>query len=50
MNTILKYSTVNIIKIRKSLMDIIDKYQLSKIVKERLNDGEKSIKVDIDEL
>lgn len=50
MNRILRHSRVSIIKIRKSLMEVIDKYQLSKIVKERLNDREKSIKVDIDEL
>ncbi len=37
-------------KTYEKLMEIVEEYQLSKIVKERLNDGEKSIKVDIDEL
>lgn len=37
-------------KTYEKLMEIVEEYQLSKIVEERLNDGEKSIKVDIDEL
>ena len=31
-------------------LDIIDDYYLAQVVEERLNDGEKSIKIDIDEL
>ena len=34
----------------EKMMDIIDDYYLAKEVEERLNDGEKSIKIDIDEL
>lgn len=34
----------------EKLMDIVDDYHLSQEVEERLNDGEKSIRVDIDEL
>jgi len=34
----------------EKMMDIIDDYYLSQQVKERLNDGEKSIKVELDEL
>ena len=34
----------------EKMMDIIDDYHLSQIVSERLNDGEESIRVDIDDL
>lgn len=34
----------------EKMMDIIDDYELSQIVKERLNDGEEAIRVDIDDL
>ncbi len=34
----------------EKLMEIVEEYQLSKIVEERLNDNEKSIKVNIDDL
>ena len=34
----------------EKMMDIIDDYYLSQIVKERLNDNEKPIRVDIDDL
>ena len=34
----------------EKMMDIIDDYYLSQQVKERLNDGEKGIKVELDEL
>ena len=34
----------------EKMMDIIDDYHLSQIVKERLNDGEEAIRVDIDDL
>ncbi|MDQ7083965.1 MAG: antitoxin [Sulfurovum sp.] len=34
----------------EKMMGIIDDYHLSQIVKERLNDGEEAIRVDIDEL
>lgn len=37
-------------KTYEKLMEIVEEYQLSKLVEERLNDGEKTIKVDIDEL
>lgn len=37
-------------KTYEKLMEIVEEYQLSKIVEERLNDSEKPIKVDIDEL
>lgn len=37
-------------KTYEKMMEIIEEYQLSKLVEERLNDSEKSIKVDIDEL
>jgi len=36
--------------IYEQMMEIIDDYALSKQVKERLNDGGKSIKVNLDEL
>ena len=34
----------------EKMMDIVDDYHLSKIVDERLNDGSKPIRVDIDDL
>ncbi len=34
----------------EKMMDIIDDYYLAQIVKERLNDGEEPIRVNIDEL
>ena len=34
----------------ESMMDIIDDYYLAQQVRERLNDGEESIKVELDEL
>lgn len=34
----------------EKMMDIVDDYHLAKEVEERLNDGEKSIRVDIDDL
>jgi antitoxin StbD len=34
----------------ESMMDIIDDYYLAKEVRERLNDGEEAIEMDIDEL
>jgi len=34
----------------EKLMDIVDDYQLRKIVEERLNDGEEPIEVNIDDL
>jgi len=34
----------------EKMMDIIDDYYLAQEVRERLNDGEKSIKVELDEL
>jgi antitoxin StbD len=34
----------------ESMMDIIDDYQLAQIVRERLNDGEGTIEVSIDDL
>ena len=34
----------------EKMMDIIDDYHLSQIVEERLNDGEKAIRVSIDDL
>ena len=34
----------------EKMIDIIDDYYLAKEVEERLNDGEESIKVDVDEL
>ena len=34
----------------EKMMDIIDDYYLSQIVKERLNDNKKPIRVDIDDL
>ncbi len=34
----------------EKMMDIIDDYYLAQQVKERLNDGEKGIKVELDEL
>lgn len=37
-------------KLYEEMMDVIDDYYLSIEVKERLNDGEESIEVDIDEL
>ena len=37
-------------KTYEKMMEIIEEYQLSKLVEERLNDSEKSIKVDIGEL
>ena len=37
-------------KLYEKMMDIVDDYYLSKIVEERLNDGEKPIRVNIDDL
>jgi len=37
-------------KLYEQMMDIVDDYYLGKLVEERLNDGEKSIKVNIDDL
>jgi len=34
----------------ENMMDIIDDYYLSKVVDERLNDGSKPVKVDVDDL
>jgi len=34
----------------EKMIDIIDDYHLSQIVKERLNDGEETIRVNIDDL
>jgi antitoxin StbD len=34
----------------ESMMDIIDDYHLAQIVRERLNDGDEGIEVDLDEL
>ncbi len=34
----------------EKMIDIIDDYHLSQIVKERLNDGDEPIRVDIDDL
>ncbi|MDD2789219.1 MAG: type II toxin-antitoxin system Phd/YefM family antitoxin [Sulfurimonas sp.] len=34
----------------EKMMDVMDDYYLSKIVDERLNDGEESIRVNIDDL
>ena len=34
----------------EKMMDIVDDYQLRKIVEERLNDGETSIRVNLDDL
>ena len=34
----------------EKMMDVIDDYRLSQIVEERLNDGEKAIRVSIDDL
>ena len=37
-------------KLYEKMMDIVDDYHLSKIVEERLNDGETPIAVNIDDL
>lgn len=37
-------------KLYEKMIEIIDDYQLSKIVDERLTDGEKPVRVNIDEL
>jgi len=34
----------------EKMIEIVDDYHLSKVVRERLNDGEQSIKVTLDEL
>ncbi len=34
----------------EKIMDIVDDYYLEKVVKKRLNDGEKPIKVSLDEI